>query len=483
MQRVIIKTPREGGSLDPNELEIGKHLSDRAERRGVSDPKYNLIGPLQHQGKTVALISKFESCEFTAGSNESYSVEDAFRKLARNAGTQPSSNKIAQAFNVGLGTTLCQLSYEMYGGQAALHRAGVLHLDSAPRNFMLSKPKFDQQGNLISLSAKIIDYGLSKKSIEGGVDLSYMGAKMPVLILDEKGLNEFKGNISSDLFAIKTSMICMACFALGMEKDGEVLFFNDSNAKVSIAEARRHDVYEGPVNADGIGLIAPYGDDTKALKAYLDNAKEIVSTSKNVVVAEEAKLFLQCYEDYLLKMPKVESNQNKTFKEAQKEAQKEDKKMLLKANALFIDKSIEKKLHHVGPIEYLQKSKLEESYILTRRLLEIPVRERFKNSETYQNLTRLNSALEHELNSRALLSQFTAKSSDALPKPVKPNKWQEFNTRTSTDQIRKGNESTMQAIDAKLTELKSGQSGAPTQNVSSSQNTVVPDQQARTFRK
>jgi len=146
----------------------------------------------------------------------------------------------------------CEIINRMYEAQYQLHILGILHLDTAPRNFVLKSINANTD---ITISLKIIDFGLSQPFTETFSNFQYNINEEMILFdltrLDNATLINFnqlvtnstmKVSIYTDFFAMKATIIEIFGLFLGMESAdifGNVLEGNWEEAVVMMTDEER----------------------------------------------------------------------------------------------------------------------------------------------------------------------------------------------------------------------------------------------------
>ena len=188
--------------IDINEAEMGTKLLDYAKAHPQQKLLYNLIMPLKQEDKIVAILTN----PIFYNKNESANLQGFLKKFLANSGanSEQSTSPWITAFNSGLSITLSQLASSMYAGQEAMHDAGVLHIDTACRNFLMLSPQFDNNGNIVNISVLISDFGISGAMTGelNTLDTGPIGTKAPLRYMDFNSVVYRIADVSTDLMAL-----------------------------------------------------------------------------------------------------------------------------------------------------------------------------------------------------------------------------------------------------------------------------------------
>jgi hypothetical protein len=350
--RVAVKTLKATGGIDKHEVKIISHLN----QQGLNTKaKFNLSLPLKENDNYLAILSKFISYNHDPTHPQSASLLD----FLRNQSETDDKN-----FNEDLALTMAQFTTAMKNAQDNLHAAGVLHLDTSLRNFLVKQPKLDNRGEIIKFKVVISDFGLSEisKGIQP-VDISHWETG-PIKSLDHTALENKKVSIFTDIFSLKVSAINMIGIMAGAKQEGSLL-------KLSRFDYSNQQFMEK--------RLKKFTNDEDVLKKYLKNAIKFLDEKYdeddlNDTNYQQLTLYVDCYRDYLTHMP------SKTNPQLAKIV---DRKLIINANEKFLVRLINLNLPNIN----LDNNKAFHSFLLMKnKLMQLAVSEAFQQAPYYQAL-------------------------------------------------------------------------------------------------
>jgi hypothetical protein len=356
-KRVAVKTLKATGGIDKHEVKIISHLN----QQGLNNKaKFNLSLPLKENDNYLAILSKFISYNHDPTQPQSASLLD----FLRNQSETDDKN-----FNEDLASTMAQFTTAMKNAQDNLHAAGVLHLDTSLRNFLVKQPKLDNRGKIIKFKVVISDFGLSEisKGIQP-VDISHWETG-PIKSLDHAALEHKKGSIFTDIFSLKVSAINMIGLMAGAKQEGSLL-------KLSSFDYSNQQFMEK--------RLKKFSNDEDVLKKYLKNAIKFLDEKYdedelNDSNYQQLSLYVDCYRDYLTHMPSKNSPQL---------AKIVDSKLINNANEKFIVRLINLNISNIN----LDNDKALYSFLsIKNKLMQLAVSEAFQQAPYYQSLINCNS--------------------------------------------------------------------------------------------
>lgn len=206
----------------------------------------------------------------------------AWHKSGLNENGKP---KLAQ----DAGTLLLGIFLDMHKGLLQCHDAGYLHLDNAPRNYLMTKTEYDKQKNAITYHAKICDYGQSREIKNGTVTNS--SKKIPILISSTNRLHGNPLTTADDLYAFRMAIL------------EEVLLVMGCNLKSAFRGLLRENGYTSYDFKDIAQCVYDIDDDNKVLTAIynrvLDIAKQPQSNQEMQRDRSQVILLLTHLQEYI----------------------------------------------------------------------------------------------------------------------------------------------------------------------------------------
>lgn len=201
--------------------------------------------------------------------------------------------------------------------QQQLHSVGLLHLDTALRNFLVTQPQL--VNGAIKFSAKISDFGLSGKYNEQGkYERAYLNLPQQDLLLPYSMLNQetliktldpntntakITFTIHTDIFSRKAALMEMLIVWLGHQRENILavdMRVDKNNPHLIIPRENAGDYFH---QRHSLGGDKP--GDEYLLQKYLENVSnvtvlEIVKGNPRAAMVRE---FLDAYKPYLTTMP------------------------------------------------------------------------------------------------------------------------------------------------------------------------------------
>ncbi|WP_172597015.1 protein kinase [Legionella spiritensis] len=310
---------------DKNELLIAEHLSKNLLKGELSGEKArcNQTAPLEDEAGFLGIVTAYEYYARTVHGEEQEVSRDLLQFLRpKKPPLEHEDPDIERAFQENPAIMLSQIASSMHSSQEALHQVSVLHVDTALRNFMVNAT-WDEQGNLIAIQSKIVDYGLSKivEKNENVYDFSH-GARWPVKHFNQESLDNGVLSIKTDLHALRLAMIGM----VGLASSSDPTHIEEDFIKFKYPDVEESipDFANKRVNVS----------DEAYLKILLTKIRDVVDMQcdNNPEKKAELYLFLDCYEDYLLSLPDTHDFS---------EAQRLDREKLHEANNRFAKRSLD----------------------------------------------------------------------------------------------------------------------------------------------
>ena len=217
-----------------NEIQITRYLQENPAH--VQQPLY-AQGTVVELGKEKTLIVSelIYVTKNQTGELSSRNLNEYLNGLRANTAWRSPAKKDQPTFLPGM---LANFAQNIHTSQSQLHEQGVLHLDTALRNFMVSN---QQSSGPAGLSLRIIDFGLSRipNPEQNAVRITAAKSELPLMPIirydvaaaiprvnvNDTQKRDIDLSIHTDLFAKKITLMEMAC-AL-MNKDEVKLLSKD----------------------------------------------------------------------------------------------------------------------------------------------------------------------------------------------------------------------------------------------------------------
>lgn len=213
---IAVKFPAESMDIQ-QECNIAQFLNSKHTENVVSDLNIGL--PFIKNERCEALLLQYVSFNHNLSPPLSASIvsflQDFYKNVVvKNLSRNSSTDFITKACCTDIGIIFAQLVNEMQRCQFKLHNLRLLHLDTAPRNFLLQTPHIDEMGNFLRFPLVLCDYGhTAQMSINESVDVSQVPRK-PSTSRDFRAVNNNLATIQTDIFSLKCSCIGMISVAI-----------------------------------------------------------------------------------------------------------------------------------------------------------------------------------------------------------------------------------------------------------------------------
>ena len=314
-KQIVLKFQKEP---DLNEIRVASLLGATGDISPATE-RYNITAPVE------IILDSGSTMVFIASSYETYQTESdrVAANLERfltssNPGTRDKNMKAA--FRVDAAIMLAQLANEMRASQDALHQRGIIHNDTAARNFLVvgkgidGKESRDGQGYVISLRTRIADYGLSIICAQGQTDYPIkVGTRLPIAHLAQEAFAKRAISMQTDFYALRVTMIAIAALSISQDpKDFEERYlFKIGGSPDSITREQRKAM-----------------SDEEAVELNFAVVRLKISQScDDISRVEELNLYLDCYKSYFMTFPKATEPEK---------AMEEDRALLIEANERFV---------------------------------------------------------------------------------------------------------------------------------------------------
>ncbi len=255
-------------------------IHDRPDLRG----KFTVGVVREKEGKPV-IIGNFVSYN---GYQSSDLEKFIYGTMSYGSEARKNTTAFAYAFeDTNVATSLVQLMASMKISQDALHEAGVFHLDTSPRNFLLRQAVVNDKGSM-NVSAVINDFGLSRRIPPNGVvpfTPELEKSRWPLRYMDSRAINRDGFSIATDYYALRISMMENVCHALNIPLD-------------SILWIQKPD--EGYMNTI---IQRQQLTDEFALAKFTDHLMVKIENCNNPAMKLHLQLFVKSFRDYLTSMP------------------------------------------------------------------------------------------------------------------------------------------------------------------------------------
>lgn len=309
---------------DPNEDAVMSFLEKLPKDNSVLDvvPKSAMAGKLR----------VMENVAFDESDHHAFNLKRFLAMHASHLGV--SSPPSLQG--VELKSALNQLFQQVTYTQDQLHCAGILHFDTAPRNFLVTS----------DLKLKIIDFGFSQTTLtsSGGEHPYRSGIIAPISIMDQ-GAFQWKAGIRTDIFARKMAMFEMLALAAGQSNlDKPTMTYGDLTANEkeffsehALTEAVKQKLFKEDLKqklmfkvdvADSDELNSQQWqylrrkstekNDEYYLQKTFENVRVMIDANDEPEVRNQLHEVLVKYQAYLTSMPSVNLADAYQIKEADK---------------------------------------------------------------------------------------------------------------------------------------------------------------------
>ncbi len=247
--------------------------------------------------------------EIVAYQNEPTDLKKFLETRASSLSNNP--NALGQPLKTALDRIFAQIILN----QNNLHENNVLHLDTAPRNFLVTT-----EPGTNNLVLKITDFGLSVPTIMPKEGEAYHNQQAPVRIVDQEGYNGRAG-VKTDIYARKMAMLEVIALAGGLDEIPRVKLYGKDLTqgdhdliKKFISKYPDEKNIKVPRNNEALthetwGFLRIFSQDKNDeffLKQSLDAVRDKVNAKADPKVAAELNEVLIRYEAYLTTMPQVE---------------------------------------------------------------------------------------------------------------------------------------------------------------------------------
>lgn len=298
-------------------IKEGKFITDVSNKSLRDRNKYN-NGLNAFVNNQPLILSQLEACGYDAN-NVPCAVGNIERYFAKQLANPVSMHVIAQMpiqtiqerklksidlAKRALDVMAVQMAASAYDSLSALHDAGKLHIDGAIRNQMPRMPEFDNNGNAIHFPAVMIDYGMGadydpttgrslESRRESGVAFISLNDDMfsssSSHYVEHTNLFNAKyyPGVRSDLYGAKLALTEVVASIAGANFDADIMRLNRDGSNKYVADRF---------------LMSDEGMLNVCYQRMILHAEKMSGSA-----AEDTKLMLYCYQDYLTKMP---SNNN-----------------------------------------------------------------------------------------------------------------------------------------------------------------------------
>jgi serine/threonine protein kinase len=186
---------------------------------------------------------------------------------------------------LGLAQMLNSFVVSMKTGLDALHDKGILHLDFAARNCLVSAAEV--KDNQLNFSVKVADYGLSRLLPTSGSVPVVNASRMAVHIMDQETLTTKQASIKADIFSLKIALLETLSLMIGKSLSDVTVLKDIDNTDPKAFFLKRLNL-----------------TDEEVLKTYLENFNQLVSgLDKEDMRVPLVKSFVQSFQTYLTSMP------------------------------------------------------------------------------------------------------------------------------------------------------------------------------------
>ena len=195
-----------------HEAEIAQQLYDKKPVEQMQY-KHNIGMPIRKNDKIIALVMQYIAYDDTPSAPQEDSLKSYLRKFYQavvngSVSEKAPTDKIHNALYNDYEIICAQLINEMYDIMYEFHMLGFLHLDIASRNFILNKPVFDNDGNIMKLTLVLCDYGHAAKMEKDGSAKTYRQRNSkPITARDYQDIVNHHATVSTDIFAFKCAII------------------------------------------------------------------------------------------------------------------------------------------------------------------------------------------------------------------------------------------------------------------------------------
>lgn len=277
---------------DQNEAAIADYLEQHPSTNRAA---FNQTKALKDGDGLLGIATQYEYYKMQKLPNgKYYPLSKDLEGFTRDMVNPGSANNIPYQQNPGI--SLSQLSSGMQQSQASLHDRRVLSNDTAGRNFLMNA-EYNAKGDLIALTPKIADYGLSQAVPEGQDTVPLSGNNQPLATIDYGTIQSRQNSAYRDLYALKAAMIGTTGIACGAgSSEARVLNPNRNDAVEHYFKSRvqyQHDHSN----------LSPQQNDEYFLRKYLENASAKVKAMPESLQKQELTLYINSYSGYMTSMP------------------------------------------------------------------------------------------------------------------------------------------------------------------------------------
>lgn len=365
-----LDSPRTRDNPDKQEERLGA-LDEAVEER-LNEFKKNVVVSLpmkSNRGEVVGVVSPLVAYAYTPQKTYSSDLQDFLTDVSTSlpylsAGSDELRDVTQKTLGNNVAISLAQFTSAMLKGQDQLHTIGMLHNDTAARNFLVSAIERNGLGDIVSVDVALADPGLSGVMKEDGTMPVDTTRNVPFRYLSRSVLDTRQYDIYSDIYALKASLIENLGF-LEQKMNSDVLCHQPGESSNDFFNFRFQK------------------NDNEALSHYLNHVQRGLSMM-TPAIANQVATYINYYHDFMTIMPpanlKMEEVRAFTINQLQQCNQ-----MLwhhtLQAKMAECQKSTE------PPIDLIQ-----DTLLTIQRLKTLDVTPAFKQTPAYKLAQRIKSS-------------------------------------------------------------------------------------------
>lgn len=357
---------------NPEQQEQQLSALDEAVDKKIAEFRENVVVSLpmkSNRGDVVGVVSPLVAYAYTPQKTYSSDLQDYLIDVATSLpylkkGSDELRNPTQKTLGEDVAISLAQLSSAMLKGQEQLHAIGMLHNDTAARNFLVSAIKRNGVGDIISFDVKLADPGLSGVMAENGLMPVDATRNVPIRYLNRSVIETRYYDIYSDIYSLKAALI----------------------ENVGLLQRKMHpDVLcqQPGESANDFFNFRFQKTDNEALLHFLSNVQHGLSTL-SPAVANQIATFINYYHDFMTTMPPANLSLKEVHAFTTNQLQQCNQRLW---QHLLNAKISECQKHSLPPIDLIK-----DTLLTVQRLKTLEVSDAFKQSKDYKLAQRIQTS-------------------------------------------------------------------------------------------